>query len=274
MISRLKQIRQNQYGFGAMMVTVVILSVVLAVSLTAAEVIENGLQMGQTQMNSTKSFFAAEAGVERILDDIRNNGYDIKVECPDPTTGAGDYICFDSGAPDDINQAACRDDAGDCQSGETLYYDAFGNETRYYLNFYKVSSTTLSVTSRGQYREGKNERAIQTRYRCSDNCATEPGCRSVQPSNSSEVLGDAGYCCDSARDCYECDNAGGWYWDAGTQDCDCQLNCPTVCTSTPITGAHVTTAGGVECCLEELDCYECNTGMSWDPAAKECDPIN
>lgn len=267
--NKLKKFKQNQLGFGAILVTMFVLSFILIVSLTASQIVETGLKMGQTQLNSTKAFFAAEAGAERILNDIRNNGYDIKLECPDAEDAAGDFICFDSSNPDDINSAVCRDNDS-CSAGETLYY-GFDNQTRYYLNFRKISSTTLSVTSRGEYREGENQRAIQVQYGCSDNCDTEPGCQDTSAITDESTTGD--YCCDSDLTCVYC--GSGYVWDG--DDCiACAITCSTDiysdigCSGSPVEGAHI---NGSECCGEG-DCYECDTGMEWNSGSGACEPID
>jgi hypothetical protein len=267
----LKKIQVDQKGFGAIIITVVVLSSILVVTLTASQIVENGIKMGQTQLNSTKAFFAAEAGAEFILNEIRNNGYDIRLECPDGGDTDGDFICFTQSDPQIL--ANCSDSVS-CGASETLYY-SFDNETRYYLNFRKIGSTTLSVVSRGEYREGENQRAIQVQYACSDDCSTDAGCQDSADITTGNANSVAGYCCDSAKNCYEC--IAGFHWD-GSDCVACTVECTTDiyndpdvgCSETPIAGAHIT---GDECCGPG-DCYECNVGMEWDDVNNQCVWIN
>ncbi len=66
----------NQQGAAAILLTLLILSTMLFVALTASSIIQNGLQMSRAHINSTKAYYGAEAGVERMLWEIRKNGHD------------------------------------------------------------------------------------------------------------------------------------------------------------------------------------------------------
>ena len=68
--------------------TLLILTSMLTVVLGAANLVMSGIKMSGAQERSTVAYFAAEAGAERILWEIRQNGFDL--------TGCNinDYIDF------------------------------------------------------------------------------------------------------------------------------------------------------------------------------------
>ena len=59
----------------ALLLTLLILTSILVVALGAANLIVPGIRMSRTQEQSTKAFFAAEAGAERALWEVRKNSY-------------------------------------------------------------------------------------------------------------------------------------------------------------------------------------------------------
>jgi len=65
-------ILKNKNGT-AILLTLFLLSGMLVVVLSAASIIVSGIKMSRTQTQSTKAFFAAEAGAERALWEIRKN---------------------------------------------------------------------------------------------------------------------------------------------------------------------------------------------------------
>lgn len=67
----LKNFVKNEYGGTAILMTVLILAGVLLTALAASDVVKNGLIMGRDRVYSTKAFFAAEAGAERVLYEVR-----------------------------------------------------------------------------------------------------------------------------------------------------------------------------------------------------------
>lgn len=72
----------------ALLMTIMILNVIVVISLLAAKLITSGLQMSGTQARSTKAFFAAESGAERVLWEWRKNGWTI----PSGSNGVGDIF--------------------------------------------------------------------------------------------------------------------------------------------------------------------------------------
>ena len=59
----------------ALLLTLMILASILVVALGTASLIIPGIKMSRTQEQSIKAFFAAEAGAERALWEVRKNGY-------------------------------------------------------------------------------------------------------------------------------------------------------------------------------------------------------
>lgn len=75
--------------------TLIILSSVLIVSLGAADLATSGIKQGRTQSYSIKAYFAAEAGAERILWEIRKNNF-IFTRSDNTICQVNDYINFDN----------------------------------------------------------------------------------------------------------------------------------------------------------------------------------
>ena len=63
----LKNITKNNQGSTMLLMTILVLASILTISLSLSAIVVNGLKMGVNQVHSTKAFFAAEAGAERIL---------------------------------------------------------------------------------------------------------------------------------------------------------------------------------------------------------------
>lgn len=61
----------------ALLMTILILNAIIVVSLAAAKLITGGVKMSGIQSRSTKAYFAAESGAERVLWEWRNNGWTI-----------------------------------------------------------------------------------------------------------------------------------------------------------------------------------------------------
>lgn len=58
----------------ALMLTLFILSAVMLIVMGGAATITAGLKMGHVQSQSTRAYFAAEAGAERVLYEVRKGG--------------------------------------------------------------------------------------------------------------------------------------------------------------------------------------------------------
>jgi hypothetical protein len=63
----------NKSGATLLLMTLLILTSIITVTLIASEIVRMNLIMDRTQIYSTTAFFAAEAGAERILYDIRSS---------------------------------------------------------------------------------------------------------------------------------------------------------------------------------------------------------
>ncbi len=69
-IDMLMKFANNQRG-SAIMLTIFILSAMMLIVFGGAAVVVSGLKMGGVQSQSTRAYFAAEAGAERLLYDFR-----------------------------------------------------------------------------------------------------------------------------------------------------------------------------------------------------------
>jgi hypothetical protein len=58
----------------ALLMTVLILNSVLLISLAVAQIIFSGIRMGAKESESTRAYFAAETGAERVLYEFRKGG--------------------------------------------------------------------------------------------------------------------------------------------------------------------------------------------------------
>jgi hypothetical protein len=68
---------KNQTGAVAILISVLIMTAILTVTMAASSIIQNGIIMGKTQVHSTKAYFAAEAGLERLLYEIRKGAFNV-----------------------------------------------------------------------------------------------------------------------------------------------------------------------------------------------------
>ncbi|MCF7860391.1 pilus assembly PilX N-terminal domain-containing protein [Patescibacteria group bacterium] len=69
----------NQSG-SALMLTLFILSAVMLIVIGGATTIASGLKMGRNQAYSTRAYFAAEAGAERALYEVRQESAFVDLE--------------------------------------------------------------------------------------------------------------------------------------------------------------------------------------------------
>jgi len=98
---------KNQKGT-AIFLTLIILSSVLIASLGAADLIVSGIKQTRTQSYSTKAYFAAEAGAERALWEIRKNSFPF-LRSDNSICQVNDYINFDNNNTPP-NAAVCGDE--------------------------------------------------------------------------------------------------------------------------------------------------------------------
>ena len=94
----------------ALMMALLILTSILTVSLGAADLVMSGLKMSGTQARSAIAYFAAEAGAERVLWEIRKNGFDL-TGCDTVTNKYVDFsvnpaICGSSEHPETLSNSS------------------------------------------------------------------------------------------------------------------------------------------------------------------------
>jgi hypothetical protein len=135
---KLYSLFKNNHGT-ALFMSLMILSGVLIVSLGAAGLVMSGIKQGRTQTHSTKAYFAAEAGAERALWEIRKNTAGLN------SCNVNDYIDF---GPPVV-----------CDSNEHAY--SLSNNALYYVIFKAggVATTTVSV---GNFNDVK--RSVEVSY--------------------------------------------------------------------------------------------------------------
>ncbi len=171
--------------------TLLMLSSILVVALSVSDIVNIGLHINRNQVYSTKAYFAAEAGAEQVLSEIRSNGFDPRDDssknCDD-----GDYISFNNGD--------CGGSAPCCLATEQIY--TLSTSTEYSVRYNNPDCCQIILTSRGRFTDV--QRAIQATY-CQPDCgAKECG------TNNNGCGGDCGACGPNSV----CD-------DPGTETCSC-----------------------------------------------------
>lgn len=108
---------------------------------------------------------------------------------------------------------------------------------------------------------------------CVKTCpSNEPGCLSSDPGGNTHE-DSTKTCCSTGEDCYVCDSGYSWNSTSGSCESTCTVTCstgPGCHSSDPDPGDTHTT--GDECCSSSLDCYACNSGLSWDSSTGGCVP--
>ena len=138
--------KKNQKGGTAILLVLLIMSSFLVVTLAMSDLVINGFRMDKTQLESTKSYFAAEAGAERILYEIRKLGFDVTIG---PCVN-GDYIDYSPGNCD-VNDC--------CTVAEFLYPLSNGSE---YKTVYSFDAPTTTLSSIGIFDDV--QRKVEVRY--------------------------------------------------------------------------------------------------------------
>ncbi|MFA4833272.1 MAG: pilus assembly PilX N-terminal domain-containing protein [Patescibacteria group bacterium] len=251
----------------ALLMTLLILTSILVVTLGAASLIIPGIKMSRTQEQSTKAFFAAEAGVEKALWEVRKNSYAI----PEVDT-------------------------------DNVFSGSLGNNSAYQADC-ALSLPQVTFTSTGSYRQTRRSVAVNFEVSgeygggcmpdcvgklcgvddgcgdiCPSSCISSPGCSSAVLLNASIASGS---CCEG--ECYECDEGYSWDGEACVQtnpdegcvaDClgkscgdddGCGNACPASCAFLPGCRADAVANSNIaagSCC--EGGCYKCDEGYSWD----------
>lgn len=151
-----KQLK-SQSGSTMILMSFFVLFSILIISLSLSAIVVNGLKMGTEQVHSTKAFFAAEAGAERIMWEIRKNNIE-------PGDGISEYC---KAKPADF----CFDISGDlsscglgCDTSETKT-QTLSNGANYRISFDYESDpaySTTTLTSYGNYQD--INRTIKLQY--------------------------------------------------------------------------------------------------------------
>src|SRR5680860_1309976 len=68
-----KKLKNNKGA--ALLMTLLILSSILVVALATSDLVMSGIKMSRNRIQSTKAFFAAETGIERLLWAVRKDSY-------------------------------------------------------------------------------------------------------------------------------------------------------------------------------------------------------
>ena len=134
--------KNRNRGGTVILLVVIILSSILLVTLTTSEIMRIGIRLGIMQVESTKAFFAAEAGIERLLYDIRRN-------LPDT---------FDPGT--ECNVGEYYDVAGGCDALRTDH--SFSNSTIVYIAYTDDDVLKKTFKAYGAFRDVR--RAVEIRY--------------------------------------------------------------------------------------------------------------
>ena len=158
-----KAVLKNNQGSIMLLMTFLVLASILMISLSLSAIVVNGLKMGTTQVHSTKAFFAAEAGAERILWEIRGEN--------DINPGEGEfghfcgavhpaYFCFSNNTDGTLDQCAV-----DCSAVGKFENQQLANNSTYKINFDYgvVAASTTRLKSYGNYNNEIN-RIIELRY--------------------------------------------------------------------------------------------------------------
>lgn len=125
-MNMLKKIQKPNERGTALFMTIMMLAGILTVSLGAANLIVPGLVMSRVQNYSTKAYFAAEAGAERVLWEVRKNNYVVP----------------------DVNTA-------------NIFTGSLGNASAYDVD-YATSSPIITMTANGIY--SGSRRSIELQY--------------------------------------------------------------------------------------------------------------
>jgi len=140
-ITKKTELKINSQGTALLMVMFVFASG-LVIAFGAANLVLSGIIMSRNQAESTKAFFAAEAGVERALWEARKDDLDY-TGCPD----SGECLDFDT------TPLVC----GFCDDTSEI----LSNDSTYNVG-YASTSPVIFFTSAGKY--GTTRRSVKIWY--------------------------------------------------------------------------------------------------------------
>lgn len=143
------KILNNQKGGTALMMTMMVLSSVLFIALATSDVVRNGMIASKSQVYSTKAYFAAESGAERILWEIRKNHL-FTTTLPGGCVNNPSTFCYDNNPYGEINACdnVCASQEQSLLSGEATYTVT-----------YETIPPDIVLTSTGTFIDPKNQNA-------------------------------------------------------------------------------------------------------------------
>ncbi len=151
---------KNQKGATAIFLTLLILSVMLFVALTSSDIIQNGLQMSRAHFNSTKAYYGAESGAERILWEIRKHGIDPPNDIAPNDWSDGECVNFTAENSGGI--AVPRTNTCYLNSVGNYTHQILGNQVNYWIK-YGWDGTTVSMECTGNYKN-ITQRMVEITY--------------------------------------------------------------------------------------------------------------
>ena len=140
------------------MMTVLVLFSILTITMYVADISRNNVIMAGEQNQSTKAFYAAEAGAEKIMWNIRQDSLDPGDGTGYCTANPADF-CFDALVNGDIDECVT---VGTCVNEST---QELSNDSIYGITFkYDDDGTnaTTTLTSLGSF--GEINRVVQLKY--------------------------------------------------------------------------------------------------------------
>lgn len=129
------------------MMTLILLSAVLTITITASETIRKGITAGRLQLDATKAFYAAETGAERILFDLRKDSLDLSAKGCNLNKM---NLCFD-GDPGSIKK--CITSVDDCTNYSYIDYQGLGESYYTYKMKQELSGDSATTTILGSYND-------------------------------------------------------------------------------------------------------------------------
>ncbi|MCK5416156.1 hypothetical protein KAI92_01875 [Candidatus Parcubacteria bacterium] len=144
-----KIVQDNRGSISIMIVSTLLFSVLIAV-IISSNIVNSGIKISQTQVESAKAYFAAEAGAEKILYETRRSGGIIETlilntdDCE---------VCFTGNANDSSTVNAC-DAAYSCVDSEQL----LGIDIEYYYEIeykYNLVSGVMTLINKGRFHDIK-----------------------------------------------------------------------------------------------------------------------
>jgi len=146
------EIRNNNGS--ALLLAILILSGMMGATIVASSIIDTGIKMGKTQFDSTKAYFAAEAGAEQLLWHARNANPIFAPELDASCVGTLPILINFNTYNPGVSSATC---------GGTYSYP-LENGSKYYAKFTAVDSIAQSLQFNFYGIFGDVRRSVQVTY--------------------------------------------------------------------------------------------------------------